>query len=77
MVVDRQSWVESTLMSIRGRLANPGMLYIGGYDGSLPFHLAALSGFHGCMKKVGRNSYSIKHVFLHQSHQRALVGNVT
>ncbi|KAK6017511.1 hypothetical protein OSTOST_16967 [Ostertagia ostertagi] len=35
MKVDRQSWVESQLISIRGPLTEPGMLYIGGYDGNL------------------------------------------
>ncbi|KHJ86729.1 laminin G domain protein [Oesophagostomum dentatum] len=59
MKVDRQSWVESQLLSIGGVLTQPGMLYIGGFDGSLPDHLATVSGFHGCVRKIRLNGKSV------------------
>nr|CDJ95273.1 Laminin G domain containing protein [Haemonchus contortus] len=70
MKVDRQSWVESQLMSIRGPLTEPGMLYIGGYDGDLPPHVALVSGFHGCMKKIRLNGRSIAFRPEHGQHIR-------
>ncbi|VDL70132.1 unnamed protein product [Nippostrongylus brasiliensis] len=59
MKVDRQSWVESQLISIRGQLTKPGTIYLGGYDGVLPHHLSVIAGFHGCMKKLRLNGRSI------------------
>ncbi|CAJ0607388.1 unnamed protein product [Cylicocyclus nassatus] len=59
MKVDRQSWVESQLLSIGEVLTQPGMLYIGGYDGTLPDHLAMIPGFHGCVKKVRLNGKAV------------------
>ncbi|KHJ93799.1 hypothetical protein OESDEN_06282 [Oesophagostomum dentatum] len=59
MKVDRQSWVESQLLSIGGVLTQPGMLYIGGFDGALPDHLATVSGFHGCVRKIRLNGKSV------------------
>ncbi|ETN84148.1 hypothetical protein NECAME_07032 [Necator americanus] len=57
--IDRQSWVESQLLSVGIPLTQPGMLYIGGYEGALPHHLEALSGFHGCVKKIRLNGKSV------------------
>ncbi|EYB81518.1 hypothetical protein Y032_0381g362 [Ancylostoma ceylanicum] len=59
MKIDRQSWVESQLLSIGAPLTQPGMLYIGGYDGALPHHLAIVSGFHGCVKKIRLNGKAV------------------
>ncbi|KIH46698.1 laminin G domain protein [Ancylostoma duodenale] len=59
MKVDRQSWVESQLLSIGAPLTQPGMLYIGGYEGALPHHLAMVSGFHGCVKKIRLNGKAV------------------
>ncbi|KAK6029360.1 hypothetical protein OSTOST_04530 [Ostertagia ostertagi] len=70
--VRSQSWVLNPprLISIRGPLTEPGMLYIGGYDGNLPHHLAMLSGFHGCMKKIRLNGRSIAFRPEHGQHIR-------
>uniref|UniRef100_A0A1I7XC32 LAM_G_DOMAIN domain-containing protein n=1 Tax=Heterorhabditis bacteriophora TaxID=37862 RepID=A0A1I7XC32_HETBA len=60
MKVDRQSWVESQLSAVGAVLADPGMLFIGGFNSLLP-HMYHLSGFHGCVKKVNHiinSSYS-------------------
>ncbi|KAK6737014.1 hypothetical protein RB195_019605 [Necator americanus] len=59
MKIDRQSWVESQLLSVGIPLTQPGTLYIGGYEGALPHHLEALSGFHGCVKKIRLNGKSV------------------
>ncbi|VDM57020.1 unnamed protein product [Angiostrongylus costaricensis] len=59
MKVDRQSWVESQLISIGSPLSEPGMLYIGGFDGRLALHLPDIAGFHGCVKKIRVNGHSI------------------
>uniref|UniRef100_A0A0K0D5Q3 LAM_G_DOMAIN domain-containing protein n=1 Tax=Angiostrongylus cantonensis TaxID=6313 RepID=A0A0K0D5Q3_ANGCA len=59
MKVDRQSWVESQLISIGSSLTEPGMLYIGGFDDRLALHLPDIAGFHGCVKKIRVNGHSI------------------
>ncbi|KAJ1347386.1 hypothetical protein KIN20_002425 [Parelaphostrongylus tenuis] len=59
MKVDRQSWVESQLVSVGNPLTTPGMLYIGGLDERLSLHLPSISGFHGCVKKIRVNGRPI------------------
>ncbi|CAJ0914461.1 unnamed protein product, partial [Mesorhabditis belari] len=59
--VDKQSWIESELHSVRsvGESSRGGVATVGGSNEATPSHLLPIHGFHGCMKRVVLNGHHI------------------